>query len=97
MAKAKRIRRSVTLDSKITAAQEKVVRMKARYEKSVKTLELLISNGINARPTGKQTTITISVTEAMKERLVDAGLKLHRTTTSILVEAGEAWLDSHDC
>ena len=39
MAKAKRIRRSVTLDSKITAAQEKVVRMKARYEKSVKTLE----------------------------------------------------------
>ena len=42
MAKAKRIRRSVTLDSKITAAQEKVVRMKARYEKSVKTLEALM-------------------------------------------------------
>jgi hypothetical protein len=61
------------------------------------TLDLLIANGINARPTGKQTTITISVTESMKERLVDAGSKYRRTTTSILVEAAEAWLDSHDC
>lgn len=42
MAKAKKARRSVALDSKITAAQEKVVRMKARYEKAVKTLEALM-------------------------------------------------------
>ena len=42
MAKAKRTRRSVTLDSKITAAQEKVVRAKARYEKAVKALEALM-------------------------------------------------------
>ena len=42
MAKAKKTRRSVTLDSKITAAQEKVVRTKARYEKAVKTLEALM-------------------------------------------------------
>ncbi len=49
MAKAKRIRRSVTLDSKITAAQEKVVRMKARYEKSVKTLEALMEKREESR------------------------------------------------
>ena len=42
MAKARKARRSVKLDSKITAAQEKVVRAKARYEKAVKTLEVLI-------------------------------------------------------
>ena len=49
MAKAKRIRRSVTLDSKITAAQEKVVRAKARYEKSVKTLEALMEKREESR------------------------------------------------
>ena len=49
MAKARRIRRSVTLDSKITAAQEKVVRMKARYEKSVKTLEALMEKREESR------------------------------------------------
>ena len=49
MAKAKRIRRSVTLDGKITAAQEKVVRMKARYEKSVKTLEALMEKREESR------------------------------------------------
>ena len=42
MAKEKKARRSVTLDSKITAAQEKVVRAKARYEKAVKALEALM-------------------------------------------------------
>ena len=42
MAKASKARRSVTLDSKITAAQEKVARAKARYEKAVKTLEALM-------------------------------------------------------
>ena len=49
MAKARRIRRSVTLDGKITAAQEKVVRMKARYEKSVKTLEALMEKREESR------------------------------------------------
>ena len=47
MAKARKTRRSVTLDSKITAAQEKVVRAKARYEKAVKALEALMRK--NAR------------------------------------------------
>ena len=42
MAKAKKARHSVTLDGKITAAQEKVVRAKARYEKAVKALEALM-------------------------------------------------------
>ena len=42
MAKSKKARRSITLDSKIVAAQEKVVRAKARYEKAVKTLEALM-------------------------------------------------------
>ena len=41
MAKEKKARRSVTLDSRITAAQGKVVRMKARYVKAVKTQEVL--------------------------------------------------------
>ena len=42
MAKSKKARRSITLDSKITAAQDKVVRAKARCEKAVKTLEALM-------------------------------------------------------
>ena len=42
MAKGKRARRSATLDSRITAAQEKAVRAKARYEKAVKVLEVLM-------------------------------------------------------
>ena len=42
MAKARKARRSVTLDSRITAAQEKVVRAKARYGKAVKALEALM-------------------------------------------------------
>ncbi len=49
MAKARKTRRSVTLDGKITAAQEKVVRMKARYEKSVKTLEALMEKREESR------------------------------------------------
>lgn len=42
MAKAKKARRSATLDSRITAAQEKVVRAKTRYENAVKALEALM-------------------------------------------------------
>ena len=42
MAKAKKTRRCVTLDSRITAAQEKIVRAKERYETAVKTLEALM-------------------------------------------------------
>ena len=42
MAKAKKARRSATLDSRITAAQEKVVRAKERYENAVKALEALM-------------------------------------------------------
>ena len=49
MAKAKRTRRSVTMDGKITASQEKVVRAKARYEKAVKTLEALMERREESR------------------------------------------------
>lgn len=42
MAKAKKARPSATLDSRITAAQEKVVRAKERYENAVKALEALM-------------------------------------------------------
>ena len=42
MAKAKKARRSATLDSRITAAQKKVVRAKARYEQAEKALEALM-------------------------------------------------------
>lgn len=56
------------------------------------TLKILQKAGIKARPTGKQTTITISVTEQLRERLTAASKKYGRTTTSILVEAAEIWL-----
>ena len=49
MAKARKTRRSVTLGSKITAAQEKVVRAKARYEKAVKALEALMEKREESR------------------------------------------------
>ena len=49
MAKARKTRRSVTLDSKITPAQEKVVRAKARYEKAVKALEALMEKREESR------------------------------------------------
>lgn len=42
MAKAKKARRSITLDSKITEAQAKVVRAKAMCERAVKALEALM-------------------------------------------------------
>lgn len=42
MAKAKKARRSITLDSKITKSQEMVVRAKARCERAVKALETLM-------------------------------------------------------
>ncbi len=48
-AKARKTRRSVTLDSKITDAQEKVVRAKARYEKAVKALEALMEKREESR------------------------------------------------
>lgn len=59
------------------------------------TLKLLQDAGIKARPTGRQTTITISVTEQLRERLTAASKKFSRTTTSILVEAGEKWLEEN--
>lgn len=58
------------------------------------TLKLLQDAGIKARPTGRQTTITISVTEQLRERLTAASKQFGRTTTSMLVEAAENWLES---
>ena len=49
MAKARKTRRSVTLESRISAAQEKVVRAKARYEKAVKALEALMEKREESR------------------------------------------------
>lgn len=42
MAKSRKTRRFITLESKITVAQDKVVRAKNRYEKAVKMLEVLM-------------------------------------------------------
>ncbi|MBQ7178201.1 MAG: hypothetical protein IJS08_12365 [Victivallales bacterium] len=42
MAKPRKTRRFITLESKITAAQDKVVRAKNRYEKAVRMLEVLM-------------------------------------------------------
>lgn len=60
------------------------------------TLKLLQESGVKARPTGKQTTITISVTEQLRERLTVASKEFGRTTTSILVEAAEKWLQDKE-
>ena len=59
-------------------------------------MNYLLNAGIKARPTGKQVTITISVTGQLKDRIVDAGRQLKRTTTSILTEAVENWLKEND-
>ena len=42
MAKPRKTRRFITLESKITVAQDKVVRAKNRYEKAVGMLEVLM-------------------------------------------------------
>lgn len=42
MAKSRKTRRFITLESKITVAQDKVVRAKNRYEKAVRMLEVLM-------------------------------------------------------
>lgn len=57
------------------------------------TLKLLQSAGVKARPTGRQTTITISVSERFRERMDEACGKFHIRTTTILTEAGEKWLE----
>ena len=42
MAKSRKTRRFITLESKITAAQDKVVRAKNRCKKAVRMLEVLM-------------------------------------------------------
>jgi len=42
MAKAKRARRTIAIDTKIRAAQDDVARQKARYDKAVARLETLM-------------------------------------------------------
>ena len=42
MARKRKAGRSVTLDNKITAAQEKLVRAKTRFEKAKRNLEALM-------------------------------------------------------
>ena len=59
------------------------------------TLKLLRGAGIKARPTGKQVTITISVTQEFRDRMTAATEATGRKTTSIMVEAGEEWLNKH--
>lgn len=59
------------------------------------TLKLLQGAGIKARPTAKQVTITISVTQEFRDRMTKATQKTGRKTTSILVESGEQWLKEH--
>ena len=68
MAKAKKARRSATLDSRITAAQEKVVRAKERYENAVKALEALMERREEIR----------------RRELMEAGRKSDHTYEEIL-------------
>lgn len=55
-------------------------------------LKLLTGCGINARPTGKQITMTISITHDLKSKLTNVADSLGRSTTSIMLEAAEKWL-----
>lgn len=57
-------------------------------------LNLLLSNGISARPT-KQTTITISVSESLKERIDNEAKRRGWKVTKLLVTAVEEWMDNH--
>lgn len=59
------------------------------------TLRILQEAGIYARPTGKQVTITISVTQDFKDRIAKAAAEYGIKTTNVLVEAGNAWLTEH--
>ncbi len=58
-------------------------------------MKILLDAGIKARPTGKQTTITISVPGNLKDKLVEAGQAYKRTVTSILTEAAEQWIEKN--
>lgn len=49
MAKSRKTRRFITLESKITVAQDKVVRAKNRYEKAVRMLEVLMEKREESR------------------------------------------------
>lgn len=57
-------------------------------------LNLLLSNGISARPT-KQTTITISVSESLKERIDNEAKRHGWKVTKLLVTAVEEWMANH--
>lgn len=57
-------------------------------------LNLLLSNGISARPT-KQTTITISVSESLKERIDNESKRRGWKVTKLLVTAVEEWMANH--
>ena len=59
------------------------------------TLKRLQAAGIKARPTAKQTKISISCSDQLRDRLTEAGAKHGRTVTSILVEAAEEWLEKN--
>ena len=56
------------------------------------TLKLLLDHGVKARPTGKQTIISVSTSESLKDRLKEAAKKYHTNTSTIFVEAAENWL-----
>ena len=60
------------------------------------TMKLLHGAGIKARPTGRQTTITASVTDSFKERLFAAAKATGTNASSILVKAVEKWLDENN-
>ena len=49
MAKSRKTRRFITLESKITVAQDKVVRAENRYEKAVRMLEVLMEKREESR------------------------------------------------
>lgn len=59
------------------------------------SLRVLHSHGVRARPTGKQTIITISVPASLKERLKKAAIENGNTTTGIMTIAASEWLERH--
>ncbi|MDL2206557.1 ribbon-helix-helix domain-containing protein [Eubacteriales bacterium OttesenSCG-928-N13] len=60
------------------------------------TLKIMQRYGVAARPTGRQTTITISVKESLKDRLQYAKSEERMSVTEILTEAAEEWLSKRE-
>ena len=57
-------------------------------------LKALHAHGVKARPTPFQYKVTISMSERLRDRLVNAAKEDHTTVTGIVTKLVEQWLES---